>query len=350
MRKITVILLIPILFVIGSCSTEFDINADWKDIAIVYGLLNQNDDAHYIRLTKAFLGEENAYDMAQISDSLYYESAKVFLIPMLNGDEIQVFPDTFLAIKMIPTTDIEKDTGIFATDNNLLYYTDEDLNHIEYKLQIDIPGKNSITSSTKLIDELSVKAPTVNQKIPFSDQDHYRDFKAKIVANPNGYLYGLTIRFHYTQTLNNYTTHHYLDWVRPNIKRSFIEGGTSAVNEVTWNLSGEEFYWFLGNNIDKTNPAIVRKFTGLDFMFYSGNEDLSLYADINGPSQGVVQEKPPFTNMDDPGIAIGLFASRFNKIVEDKVLNDWSLDRLSCSKYTEHLRFANSVGAWDQCD
>lgn len=39
----------------ASCETDFDINADWKDITVVYGALNQNDSIHYIRIQKLFL-------------------------------------------------------------------------------------------------------------------------------------------------------------------------------------------------------------------------------------------------------------------------------------------------------
>ncbi len=351
MRKFTAILLIPFFFAMGSCSTDFEINAEWKDIAVVYGLLNQNDTAQYIRLSKAFLGTESAFVMAQEADSIYYDQADVYLIPNSNGNRINVFPDTFKIIKLEPTTEIDKDTGIFASDYNLLYTTEEQLSYTEYELLINIPGKEAVTSHTNLIDELRVTAPITSptQKIAFANQDFYMDYKAKLIANVNGYIYGLTVRLNYKEIIDGVTTIKHLDWVRPSIKKAYVQDASQSANEVIWNLSGEEFFWFIGNSLEQNNPATARKFVSLDFMFYSGNEDFSIYADINGPLQGVVQEKPPFTNMDNPAIAIGLFASRYNFSVENKAINDWSIDRLSCSEYTEFLRFANSTGDWDNC-
>jgi len=43
---------IPCIFV--SCETGFNAIADYKEIAIVYGVLNQEDTIHYLRINKAF--------------------------------------------------------------------------------------------------------------------------------------------------------------------------------------------------------------------------------------------------------------------------------------------------------
>jgi hypothetical protein len=51
------------------CSSELDINAPYKDITIVYGLLDSRDPIQFIKVNKAFLGEGDAYVFAQIPDS-----------------------------------------------------------------------------------------------------------------------------------------------------------------------------------------------------------------------------------------------------------------------------------------
>jgi len=74
MKYLSIILFSIILFGgVQSCSTDVDINAPWKDITVVYGLLNQNDNIHYIKVNKAFLGDASAYEMAAISDSVNYQ-------------------------------------------------------------------------------------------------------------------------------------------------------------------------------------------------------------------------------------------------------------------------------------
>ena len=50
--------------------TDFDINADWKDITVVYGALNQNDSVHTSE-SEAFLSKGNVMQMALEPDSIF---------------------------------------------------------------------------------------------------------------------------------------------------------------------------------------------------------------------------------------------------------------------------------------
>ena len=71
MKKITSLFLL-VLTLFFSCETEFNVNADWKEVTVVYGLLDQSQDKQYVRINKAFLGPEDAYMMASESDSINY--------------------------------------------------------------------------------------------------------------------------------------------------------------------------------------------------------------------------------------------------------------------------------------
>ncbi|MCK4361265.1 MAG: hypothetical protein KAV70_05930, partial [Bacteroidales bacterium] len=72
MKKIN--LLLVILFtglLFSACETDVDIIADYEDVTVVYGLLNQ-DSITYLKINKAFLGEGNALIMAKVEDSSNY--------------------------------------------------------------------------------------------------------------------------------------------------------------------------------------------------------------------------------------------------------------------------------------
>ena len=43
-----------------SCETEFDVNADGDEIIVVYGLLDSSKDTQFVKINKAFLGEDDA--------------------------------------------------------------------------------------------------------------------------------------------------------------------------------------------------------------------------------------------------------------------------------------------------
>ena len=71
--KQTILLLLIITSIFTSCDDDFSINDKWKDITIVYGLLNNSDTAQYIKINKAFLGNGDVYEMAAVSDSIQYD-------------------------------------------------------------------------------------------------------------------------------------------------------------------------------------------------------------------------------------------------------------------------------------
>ena len=75
MRKIA-ILFISTIF-LWSCETEFEVNAPWKDVSIIYGLLEANKDTQYVKIYRGFLGEQDALIMASNPDSIYYNSEDV---------------------------------------------------------------------------------------------------------------------------------------------------------------------------------------------------------------------------------------------------------------------------------
>ena len=67
------ILIIFFAFAFNSCNHKLEVNAPWKDITVVYGLLDQNDTVHYLKITKAFLGAGDALSFARIPDSSNYQ-------------------------------------------------------------------------------------------------------------------------------------------------------------------------------------------------------------------------------------------------------------------------------------
>src|SRR5688500_9231097 len=66
-------------FLLFSCEQDFDVTADYQEIPVVYGLLNQQDippnNYHYIRIQKGYLIEGNALVAAGVADSVYYSDS-----------------------------------------------------------------------------------------------------------------------------------------------------------------------------------------------------------------------------------------------------------------------------------
>ena len=74
-------------------------------------------------------------------------------------------------------------------------------------------------------------------------------------------------------------------------------------------LEGSEFFNFLRNNIAQDN--INREFVNIDLIMTVGTTDLETYINVNQPITGIVQERPPFSNINN---GIGIFSSRYTYI------------------------------------
>ena len=68
-QKIGFLAVLTLLWsVFYSCSTDVPINAPYKDIYVVYGVLNATDSIQYIRVSKAFLVNQDAIEYAKTYD------------------------------------------------------------------------------------------------------------------------------------------------------------------------------------------------------------------------------------------------------------------------------------------
>ena len=319
----------------------------------MYFILNQNDSAHYAKINKAFLGDENAYVMASIPDSSIYKNIDVWLFSF-NLNATNYNNEWIDSVKLEPTYEVPKDTvrlngepAIFPPEGNLLYKTTLLLKtDRQYKLMIYIPGSNKrIFSITRLNNDFSVIKPTSVEQISFyNSMTGYRDYTVKWQCDSNAVLYGISMRFHYREEYSDgAAADKYVDWVRPNISHADPEGK----DVISSTFPGDGFYSYIGTVISEgDDPLIKRVSTGIDFIFVSAGEELSTYIKMNDPSNSMVQERPLFSNFDDEHkyTTFGVFSARFNKTIAGKNLDDMSLQELAKGDATRHLRFKDQNG------
>lgn len=316
--------------IFAGCKNDFDVLAPYKDITVVYGLLNQNDTAHYIKINKAYLGEGNALLFAGISDSINYGAADltVKLEEYNNGNLTNTFPLTRTV------NEIPKDPGLFAADANILYKTKATLNPDRtYKLVINNNKTGTvITSQTNLIKELTVSNPQNNQQVNIAGNNF--PFTVNFKSSKNALVYSFTIRFNYSEinTVTNDTINKFIDWEFPNIKSSNALGGEILLTSVP----PDGFFQLLGSTLSAPGANITRRAGLLTFIFYAGGEDLSTYLDVNGPSNSLQQEKPEYTNITN---GLGIFSSRYSTTRGNILLSPVSLDSLFNGRYTDQLGF-----------
>lgn len=109
-KRFLSLLILAALF-LQSCSEDLKLSGDFKETAIVYGLLDQADSLHYVKITRAFIGPGNALDIAQIADSSYFDQVDATISEVVNGT--------------VTRTWILKDTLIQDKDTNGYFYGPE---------------------------------------------------------------------------------------------------------------------------------------------------------------------------------------------------------------------------------
>ncbi len=324
-----------------SCTTDFDIASDWKEITIVYGLIDQSAPNNYIKINRAFLSEDvSALDLAQIPDSIYY------------GDnmtaKIEEVSQAGTVIKEIPLTKVNveeegfvKEEGVFANSPNFLYKTDYVFQGTNtYRLVINTPTGNMVTAETPIIEDFRVRSPDSEDVLNL-----LFDTKVRWSSAEYGAIYDLIVHFNYSEYRVEGTelvrSIERLSWP---LASNFKPGVTTSTSLITYNISSEAFFEFLATRLTAEDQIDYREFESMDFEFFVGSEELKAYNEVQLAQFGITssQVTPEYTNVEN---GLGLFTTRYNKVVDRVYLNGATLDEIACGEITGHLKFAPQPGS-----
>ena len=342
------LLLLIILASLVSCDNDLDIIAEWKDIPVVYGVLNAQDSVHYVKLNKAFLGQGDVMSMAQEFDSLYYEQEEVGLrlieYRRTGGQYIET-----ISIEMELTNEFVKPDGIFSSPDQIIYKSDALLNNERYySAQVYDKSLDTVIASNPMpIDVLSplqIIKPNPASALNLIPNGNY-PITVEWPPLDGAALYELKIRFHYVeQQIANLsdTTHKYIDWTFP------YRLPTSSITSESISLEADQFLNFLAVNIDE-NPNVYRQVKGLqitqatlshaclDITLMAAGQNLSTYILLNQNSNSLVVDRPEFSNIDN---GIGILSSRSLNVIKGVKINNLSNDEIAFNDITKHLNFA----------
>jgi hypothetical protein len=279
---------------------------------VVYGLLNQGDQTQYIKITKAFLGDQDALLMAQDpQNSSYSDNLTVSLEEWKNGTKSKTYSFT-------KTTISDKEPGVFYYPNQEVYIASTPLtsplkNDCTYKLFITNNQTGMLVSAeTSMVNEslFKLKIPMSGANIGFVNNDgDYVTSEVKWITAKNGRLYEPVFRFHYTDsntTISYGDTTKYVDWILGNMKSAKLDGS----EELSIPYDGESFFKILQAKIP-FDENLKRYANRVELIMSMGGDELSTYIDVNRPSSSIVQERPAYTNISN---GIGIFSARYQKI------------------------------------
>ncbi len=317
--------------ILPSCSEKFKVAAPYKNISVVYGLLDQADTAHYIRIQKAFLDDnKSAVAMAKEPDSNFYANITVVIkkVDMYNQQVIGTIPLTRVDLT---NEGYPKPAGVFFNTPNYAYKFKENLDSLLiYRLVItnnstgekdsaEAPVINDISSATftvKLIDDTGVDARQINfasssltSTVPnlYGTYTPPYNFKFEGYSSPAAVVQSV-ITFH---------------WVDSNIATGQKVPHSYDFDLGTISFTSGTSFIYKPKKVDLVNgiyggmgPApqyIVRLIDRCDLSFYLGTYDLSTYIQIQS-LQGIGltgnEIQATYTNIKGVNKAQGIFTSK----------------------------------------
>jgi hypothetical protein len=339
---------VPYLFaacilLLSSCSKDFSVGADYKDITAVFTILSQSDTAHYVKITKGYYDEtQDNLLLAQNSDSIYYNNLEVKMEEISNGAVVNT---TVLTRVDLNLEGYVKDTGIFAKSPNYAYkFKDTLMSSRKYRLKIknltsgkEIEGETDIISSSQLI----FQNPFTNtQQLDFAVP--FEIFNFAWNAPANAIFFDIALRFWYQETNTNTlaTTYQYKDI--PLVRNVLGSGGGA----VTASMKNTDFYLSLFSELGAPPSYIVRRVDTPDLMLLAGGQVLKTYIDATTAQGGITydQIKPNFTNLKGEDV-LGIMSTRGIRTMKQIPFTQATVDSIKFGTYTQKL---NIVGVSTQ--
>jgi len=332
------------LVLLSSCSEDIDLTANYKDITIVYGLINPESgpgvlaDTVWVRIEKAFLGDGNALLYAENADSIYYGPGLQAYVLAYNSSGVKVPADSFLLTRLVDPAGINKDTGMFAHTNTVLYQGVKAINTTySYEVVIVKPNGDTTRSRTPITRKVTMNtAPSSFDWEPDNILVQEQTVTIRWVEDLNTYAYQPGIKFKYEEwdisnpgNVTNKSFTYYFPMFKLGIDY------TCNTNQVCYEIKKSQFYTMIVNNIAQ-DPNKARRFTNLDIIVLQASEELYNYITINAPSLSYVQKVDAYTNIEN---GLGIWGSRCSGGYTNMQLNNQTKDSLRLGRFTNQLNF-----------
>ena len=314
------------VFSFNSCKEDIELTGDFIETAVVYGLLDQSESIHMIKITRAFIGPGNAIEIAAIADSSYFQSV-TGTVTEYNGNiptgRIFTLTDTMI---------LDKDeNGIFYGPEQKMYYfttaTNEPLlGTAEYQLDLDINnGEFQVSSKTEMVNGITENISSQSQPFRFiqSNGDLTSTFIA--ISTGNSYQVNTKLKIDFTEWIGADST-----------QKSFIwqmgETQTIPGANISFSANGETFYQLMRDN-STNDPAITKRtFDAITTIVTGGGQDFFNFILVNEPTSTLAQTKPTFTNLTATNghPVVGIFSARQSVVVYKPFIDPSNSNFLRC--------------------
>jgi hypothetical protein len=310
-------LLISLVTLLGlsfqSCKEDITLSTTYKETPVIFGLLDQNDTIQYIKINRGFIGPGNAFEIAKIPDSSYFENVSAKVEEVVNNQVVYtwILRDTLL--------DSKSTAGLFFAPQFKTYYFLTDAHPLNpdrsYRLSVDInEGKLQVSAETQLVKNFAplignggTSLNQTNTQVRFA-KDPGEYISTSIICDAGTAVFGnISMSIKISEYRGTDSTHIEIPWN--------VTEGLTANSKLTALAQGQTFFSLIKAAITKDNTITKRNFEGFTVTFTGGTQELYNYILVNQPSTSLTQSKPTFTNLTvtEGYSVVGIFSAR-NKV------------------------------------
>ncbi len=299
---------------LASCSTKVDLYADYKDVPVVYGLIDVTQDTNYVKIIRAFSGSNDhpvdATEVALIADSSNYPGKLDARIVEYKATVGAQYTPTGREFPLDTITIHDKEEGVFYAPHQKVYFTTEKFNldtpsaKYSYHLVVYTPT-DTITSETRLVGGEDFKILT--NSVTFTPNGQDKTGKISFKPAGNAVVYEVRLAFNYKEKkMSEPMVDKQVGWSygASHIDDLEYENGHYLVkyNQAT-------LFNLLSTAIGADTLNVVRYIGTFEIHVAAGGRELYNYIQINSPSEGLTQTIPDYTNVEG---GFGVFSSRIN--------------------------------------
>jgi len=351
-----------------SCSNEVEVIGIWKDIPVVYGVIHNQDSAHYIRVERAYLPpNQSALEVAKIPDSLYFDTNDVdielYYIHNTTGDTL-IWTRPFTRVNLADEG-IIRDSGIFQHDPSYVYKTTGITGH-DYLLKINnkktgnvfYARTESVTSSnTNLFTTPSYSLVPLNpiawRTLNSQGEEVYGFLTVEMTGDGFAAIYDYKFRFHYKEyevdnqgaQISGTVVDKSVEWTAAS---DFIPVAANQTKQV---INGEGFYQFLQNTLSPTTGTSTRRCAGHIEVYIDGAStsvrDYIVARKANEGFVGGLYPSDPFSNINEGYGLLGTSGrlERPDRVSDPRLMRMSGLtyEYIRTSDFTKDLGFESDI-------
>ncbi|MCL2290669.1 MAG: hypothetical protein FWC34_08220 [Bacteroidetes bacterium] len=333
-----------LIYLFTACKKpDFDLNASYEKVTVVYGVLNYQDSIHYVKIYKGFQshGENQIFINAQNPDSIYYyDQINVILQEWHNGART-----ARANIPLQMTRNFPRDAGFFYYgDERIIYYTTDTLSkYLDYKIRITHKTTGEvIEAQTPMVGDARVLSTLTEFKM-MEPKGRVR-FEGVPSVGDNGYEIHVNFVYFEVDKTNQAVK---IGRVRKNITPRV---GEEIGKDYAGNFAKEfpqTFYEDIAAELERDNN--VTRYMGLpgnngsciEIEIWAAGKSFMSFLLSNQPTNSFVQVNTIYTNIETPsgGLAFGFLSSRSKSQARYFTVTAESEQELISGPLTGHLGF-----------